>query len=78
MPNEIPHFINGKPVTGSSRKLPVFNPALGKQIAEVGVANQKVVDEAVAAAPGHQSVGRSVQSAETSDPAQSELSISLA
>lgn len=46
----IPHFINGKTIAPAGRTLPVFNPALGKQIGEVGVANAALVDEAVKAA----------------------------
>src|SRR5690242_6364650 len=46
----IPHYINGKTINPTGRKLPVYNPALGKQSAEVGVADNKLVDEAVNAA----------------------------
>jgi len=50
MHNEIPHIINGKRVTSSGRKLPVYNPALGEISGESSVADKKLVDEAVAAA----------------------------
>ena len=44
----IPHWIGGKPSTGSaSRTSPVFNPATGAQQAEVVLASAADVDEAV-------------------------------
>src|SRR5450432_4277646 len=47
----IPHFINGKRVAGTSgRSAPVFDPALGEQIASVSLASADQVDQAVAAA----------------------------
>lgn len=50
MVTTIPHLINGKKVETGNRKLPIYNPALGKQIAEVPVADKKLVDEAVQSA----------------------------
>ncbi len=50
MRNDIPHIINGKKITSSHRKLPVFNPALGEQTGDTPVADQAQVNEAVAAA----------------------------
>lgn len=50
MTSLIPHFINGKTVAPAGRKLPVYNPALGQLTGEVGVADVKLVDEAVKAA----------------------------
>ena len=47
---EIPHLIDGKRIAVSGRKLPVYNPALGQMTGEVGVANQQIVNDAVAAA----------------------------
>lgn len=46
----IPHWINGKAIQAKSVVLPVFNPALGQAIAEVGVADTVLVNEAVSAA----------------------------
>ncbi|KAG8733105.1 hypothetical protein FRC12_018979, partial [Ceratobasidium sp. 428] len=46
---EYTHIINGKPVT-SSKKIDVINPATQQKIAEVPVATQEQLDEAVAAA----------------------------
>lgn len=48
MPANIPHVINGKKIAASGRKLPVYNPAIGQIIGEVGVADQKLVNDAVA------------------------------
>lgn len=50
MLSDIPHIINGKRVAATGRKLPVYNPALGEIIGESGVADAKLVDEAVTAA----------------------------
>lgn len=50
MRSDIPHIINGKKVLSGSRKLSVYNPALGVAIAEVSVADEKLVNEAVIAA----------------------------
>ena len=50
MHNDIPHLINGKRVSATGRKLPVYNPALGEISGESTVADQKLVNEAVAAA----------------------------
>ena len=50
MLSEIPHFIHGKNIAATGRKLSVYNPALGEIIAETGVADKIIVDEAVASA----------------------------
>jgi malonate-semialdehyde dehydrogenase (acetylating)/methylmalonate-semialdehyde dehydrogenase len=50
MINEIPHFIDGRRISASDRKAPVFNPATGEQTAWVGLAIEVEVDHAVAAA----------------------------
>ena len=45
------HWINGESVEGqSTRTGPIFNPAVGEQIAEVRLANDADVDSAVKAA----------------------------
>ena len=47
----IEHFINGKPSPGiSGKKSKVFNPATGEQTAEVNLANEKEVNQAVESA----------------------------
>jgi malonate-semialdehyde dehydrogenase (acetylating)/methylmalonate-semialdehyde dehydrogenase len=47
----IPHWIDGKRYEGSSGNTsPVFNPATGEEIARLALADQSVVDEAVASA----------------------------
>ncbi|MCU1496012.1 MAG: methylmalonate-semialdehyde dehydrogenase [Acidimicrobiaceae bacterium] len=51
MMRRIDHFIAGKQVTsGSGRVTPVFDPATGKQTAEVGLASTDEVDLAIATA----------------------------
>jgi malonate-semialdehyde dehydrogenase (acetylating)/methylmalonate-semialdehyde dehydrogenase len=51
MTERIPHWIDGARVGGSStRTAPVFNPATGLQIAEVGLASRADVDRAVLSA----------------------------
>ncbi|WP_338632605.1 CoA-acylating methylmalonate-semialdehyde dehydrogenase [Afipia carboxidovorans] len=51
MASDVPHYINGRRVAGKSgRTSPVFNPAIGQQIAAVSLANAAEVDEAVTAA----------------------------
>jgi malonate-semialdehyde dehydrogenase (acetylating) / methylmalonate-semialdehyde dehydrogenase len=48
---QIEHWIGGRPVASASgRKGPVFNPATGRQSAEVGLASAEEVDAAVQAA----------------------------
>ena len=48
---QINHWIGGRPVAGESgRKGPVFNPAAGRQTAEVDFATPDDVDRAVQAA----------------------------
>jgi malonate-semialdehyde dehydrogenase (acetylating)/methylmalonate-semialdehyde dehydrogenase len=48
---EIPHFVNGKRVTGDSgRHADVFNPATGEVQAQVGLASKGEVDAAIASA----------------------------
>ncbi len=47
----IPHFINGQAVpTSSGRSQPVFNPATGMPVAQVGLASSDEVNAAVSAA----------------------------
>jgi malonate-semialdehyde dehydrogenase (acetylating)/methylmalonate-semialdehyde dehydrogenase len=46
----IGHFINGKPVAGSWRSAPVFNPATGQISGDVALADRAVIDAAVVAA----------------------------
>jgi malonate-semialdehyde dehydrogenase (acetylating)/methylmalonate-semialdehyde dehydrogenase len=48
--DRIDHLIGGEPVTGGARTGPVFNPATGKQTAEVALADAATVDRAVASA----------------------------
>jgi len=47
---EVSHLINGKLVKAGARKLDIYNPATGAVIGQVGVADNKTVDQAVAAA----------------------------
>ena len=45
---KVSHFIDGKTYTNDkSRKGPIFNPAIGEQIAEVELASKKTVEMAV-------------------------------
>ena len=45
---KISHFIDGKVYTDSkSRKGPIFNPAIGEQIAEVELASKATVEKAI-------------------------------
>ena len=45
---KISHFINGKIYSDSkSRKGPIFNPAIGEQIAEVELASKATVEKAI-------------------------------
>ena len=45
---KVSHFINGKIYTDSkSRKGPIFNPAIGEQIAEVELASKTTVEMAI-------------------------------
>ena len=47
---KVSHFIDGKIYTDSkSRKGPIFNPAIGEQIAEVELASKTTVDAKPAA-----------------------------
>jgi len=47
MPEQIQHFIGGRPVAGrSDRFAPVFNPATGEQSGAVPLASVEEVDEA--------------------------------
>src|ERR1700681_262453 len=46
----ISHWIDGKPVAGSGRAAPVYNPSLGRVIREVSLATKAEVDRAVASA----------------------------
>ena len=47
---QVPHFINGKSVSGGERKLNIFNPAKGEAIGELQVANATIINQAVDAA----------------------------
>ncbi|HSK38331.1 MAG TPA: CoA-acylating methylmalonate-semialdehyde dehydrogenase, partial [Arenibaculum sp.] len=51
MPNEIQHFMGGRPVSGRSGRFgPVFNPATGEQTGRVALASAAELGEAVSAA----------------------------
>lgn len=47
---QIPHWIDGKPVADSHEKLAVIDPATGEAVAEVGLASDETVKQAVASA----------------------------
>src|SRR5277367_3080770 len=49
-PALIPHWIDGKPVPGSGRSAPVFNPSLGQLVREVSLASSEDIELAVASA----------------------------
>ena len=45
---KVSHFINGKIYSDNkSRKSPIFNPAIGEQIAEVELASKTTVEKAI-------------------------------
>jgi malonate-semialdehyde dehydrogenase (acetylating)/methylmalonate-semialdehyde dehydrogenase len=46
----ISHWIDGKPVAGSGRVAPVYNPSLGRVVREVSLATRAEVDRAVSSA----------------------------
>lgn len=48
--NEVPHFINGKLLTISGRKLDLFNPATGAKTGHLNVADANIINQAVASA----------------------------
>lgn len=50
MPYEVAHLINGKKVSTSSRKLPIYNPATGEAAGSTMVADAATVNNAIAAA----------------------------
>jgi malonate-semialdehyde dehydrogenase (acetylating)/methylmalonate-semialdehyde dehydrogenase len=50
MPYHVPHFINGQNIIASGRTLDVYQPATGEIAGEVTVADQKTVEQAIAAA----------------------------
>lgn len=50
MTYQVSHFINGHVIPISGKTLDIYNPATGAVIGEVAVANQAIVDQAVAAA----------------------------
>lgn len=50
MTYNVPHFIQGQAVTTDGRTSDIFNPATGKVIGQVNLADKKTVDQAVAAA----------------------------
>jgi len=47
---QISHFINGQITEPGQRSAPVFNPALGEQVAEVSLAPVETVEEAISVA----------------------------
>lgn len=47
---QVTHFINGQPVSSSTRQLDLYNPATGEVIGRVSMADQAIVEQAVAAA----------------------------
>lgn len=50
MTREVPHFIAGKQVSSSTRKLEIYNPTQGSTIKHVNVADSVLVNQAIAAA----------------------------
>jgi malonate-semialdehyde dehydrogenase (acetylating)/methylmalonate-semialdehyde dehydrogenase len=48
--NIVGHFVNGQKVQGQGRTRNVFNPALGKAVRQVAMADQALVDAAISAA----------------------------
>ena len=50
MTYQVTHFINGKCIQSQGRMLDVTNPATGKTIGQVAMADQAVIDQAVSAA----------------------------
>lgn len=46
----VPHFINGQTKKTSGRKLDIYNPASGKIVGNINVADQTIIQEAVDAA----------------------------
>lgn len=46
----VPHWINGKKITPAVHPLPIYNPATGQIIGNVGVADHQLVDEALLSA----------------------------
>ncbi len=50
MPYEVPQFINGKKIIASTRKLEIFDPSQGKIAGYVGVADKKLINDAVQSA----------------------------
>jgi malonate-semialdehyde dehydrogenase (acetylating)/methylmalonate-semialdehyde dehydrogenase len=50
MTYKVPHIINGKNIAPTGRQLDIYNPATGKVIGNVGVADKSMVDNAVASA----------------------------
>ncbi len=47
---KVPHFINGQKITSKANSLNIFNPATGQIIGELGLADESIVAEAIAAA----------------------------
>lgn len=47
---QVAHFINGQIVHSKTRTLPIYNPATGEEIGQVQLADQAIVNQAVAAA----------------------------
>ncbi|EKD70652.1 MAG: hypothetical protein ACD_46C00462G0004 [uncultured bacterium] len=50
MTYHVPHIINGEKVTSTGRQLDVYDPAVGKVVGSLNVADKNLVDKAVAAA----------------------------
>ena len=46
----IPHVIGGEKVEAAERTQPIYNPATGEQIHELGIASVETVEQAIAAA----------------------------
>lgn len=50
MTYHVSHFINGKLITDSNETLDIYNPATGKLIGHVAIANHDIIDKAITAA----------------------------
>lgn len=46
----VPHFINGQPLTGGEKKLEIYHPASGEKHTHVSVANAEIVEKAIVSA----------------------------
>jgi malonate-semialdehyde dehydrogenase (acetylating)/methylmalonate-semialdehyde dehydrogenase len=47
---KVPHFINGQKLTSQANSLNIYNPATGQVIGELGLADESIVSDAIAAA----------------------------